>query len=68
MADVTITAALFLVALAMSLVFLSRVTLSMLRVFSYVGMAILGLHTIGVKISAPITEATAEIISNVVFA
>jgi hypothetical protein len=68
MADVTITIALSLVAIAMSLVFLNRVAPLVAQVLSYVGMAVLGLHTIGVQISAPMTDATAEIIANSVFA
>jgi hypothetical protein len=68
MVNVTVTVAFALYATAMSLAFLTRVVSSAVQTLSYVGVAILGMHAVGVQVVAPVTDASAEIVANVVFA
>jgi predicted membrane-bound dolichyl-phosphate-mannose-protein mannosyltransferase len=67
MTDISITVALCLAALAMSLVLSGRVAIELVRTLSYSGMVVFGAHALGVTISAPIASSFADNLGVAVF-
>nr|WP_317894094.1 hypothetical protein [uncultured Sphingomonas sp.] len=67
MADITMAVTFSSGALAMSLVFLTRVAAPVVRAFACAAMALLAVHALGVQVTAPVPEATAEVIADVAF-